>query len=308
MRFVFYLWFILLILVGLTVTLGYVEEDYRAIFKSIFGSVNVCVFFYFPTTKYVLPTLYALWPVLVFQYCVFSIFRAWIALKENKISITPFALYTCTFVYTFCSSLFFATSFAVQPDLRRPQTIVLHAIPFTNLVIALTFLQIAITWFGFNVSWNGMRTPKAFQIGTFISVLCLVLTSIMKVTQHINAIGSLEQSSDNGLVKVRGVWWSVEDESLGQMLQAIDAIWVLCILVVPLIQSGYLSWRKFDTHGLIVTIGDNRTSSETLSLGDNAVPERGGMENHGYNEHNNYGGIQNQSNTGSAKSHSNIII
>ena len=271
LRFLVYLWFVLF--VGVPVTLSFVDEDYRAIIKSIFGSVNVCLIFYFPPTTYVLPTLYAIWPVLVFQYCIVSIFRAWIALGEKKISTCSFGMYTCTFIYTFCSSLFFATSFAVQPDLRKQETIALHTIPFTNIVIALTLLQIAITWFGFNVSWNGMTTPKWFQLCTFISVLILVLTSIMRVTQIINSISSLEQSNEEELVKVKGAWWSVENESLEQMFQVIDVIWIICILFVPLMQSVYLSWRKFDTHGLVVTIGDNRKSNESFSFASNRVPE-----------------------------------
>ena len=273
LRFLIYLWFLLILLVGVFLTFGFVEEDHLAILKYIFGSVNICVYFEFPPTTYVLPTLYAIWPVLVFQYCIVSIFRAWIALEEKKISSGSFGIYTCTFVYTFFSSIFFATSFAVQPDLKKQETIELHAIPFTNLVIALTLLQIAITWFGFNVSWNGMKNPKWFQLCTFISVLCLVLTSIMTVAQHINSLSSLEMSNEEGLVKVRGTWWSVEDESLGKMFQVIEVIWMICVLIVPLIQSAYLTWRKFDTHGLVITIGDNRTSNESFGFNDNKAPE-----------------------------------
>ena len=247
LQFSFLLWFIMIMLVGISVTLGFVEEDYRAVIKYIFGSVNVCVFFDFPPTTYVLPTAYAMFPVLVFQYCIMSILTAWNALEDKKISTGSFMMYTCTFIYSFCSSLFFATSFAIQPDLKQQETILLHSLPFTNIVIALAFLRVAITWFGLKVSWNGLKTPKVFKLCSLTSVLLLVLTSIMKVTQHINTIASLENSDGEGLVKVRGVWWHVENESIGQMFQVIDVIWMVCALLVPLIQSGYLCWRNFDT-------------------------------------------------------------
>ena len=79
-RFIFYLWFLLVMIVGilLTLTLSY-EPEYKKIIRKLFGSINVCVFFDYPPATYVLPSLYAVWPVIVFQYAILSIFRAWIS-------------------------------------------------------------------------------------------------------------------------------------------------------------------------------------------------------------------------------------
>ena len=47
-----------------------------------------------------------------------------------------------------------------------------------------------------------------------------------------------------------------------------DMIWMLSILFWPMCQSGYEMWRKFDTHGLIITIGDNRDADDAVETFD----------------------------------------
>ena len=153
-RFLFYLWFVIIMITGISLTLVFTEEKYSEIIKTIFGSINVCVFFDFPPSIYVLPSLYAIWPVIIFIYAILSVFRAWISKEEKKITKLAFTMYSLVFLYFTLSAAVFSTSIAVQPDLKKPVTIKLHTLPFTNLVLALTVLQISITWFGFEVNYN----------------------------------------------------------------------------------------------------------------------------------------------------------
>lgn len=300
LRLLFYLWFIILILVGTLLNLGFVQEDYRVFMNHIFGSVNVCVCFNTPPAAYVLPVLYAIWPVIVFLYCICSIFRAWIGLGEKKIGTFSFVLYLCIFVYLFWSSIFFALSIAIQPDLDRPELILPHVLPFTNLIIILTLLQVAVTWFGFNVSWRGMKTPKVFELCTFICVLSLVLASIMKVTQHINSLGSLEFDQVDEMVKVKGLWWDVKDPELDHFFHILDVFWVILAFAVPLGQSLYLSCMGFDSHGLMISIGDNQEGRDTQSISGRSVRidsgEIQGIQNRGYANHSDFETTQEQNN------------
>ena len=43
---------------------------------------------------------------------------------------------------------------------------------------------------------------------------------------------------------------------------------MLSVLFWPMCQSGYEMWRKFDTHGLIITIGDNRDTDDAVETLD----------------------------------------
>lgn len=150
-RFLVYLWFVFMMMIGILLTFFFTKEEYSKIIKFVFGSVNVCVFFDFAPSIYVLPSLFAMWPILVFLYAIVSIFRAWISKEEKKISRFAFFLYSSVFVYFTLSTAVLSTSIAVQPDLKKPETIKLHTLPFTNMVIALTVVQISISWFGIKV-------------------------------------------------------------------------------------------------------------------------------------------------------------
>ena len=150
-RFLFYLWFVIILITGILLTFVFTKEKYSEIIKTIFGSINVCVFLDFPPSIYVIPSLYAIWPIIVFIYAILSVFRAWISKEEKKITKFAFITYSLVFVYFTLSAVVLNTTMAVQPDLKKPVTIKLHTLPFTNLVMALSVLQISITWFGFEV-------------------------------------------------------------------------------------------------------------------------------------------------------------
>lgn len=256
-RCIFYVWFVLLVIVGATLTKAFVDEDYKKTVTSVFGSLNVCAYFDFPPSTYVLPTLYAIQLVLIYQYSIVSVFRAWIAKEENEISDVSFILYSCVFVYVSLSAAIFSTIFAVQPDLKNPHTVLIHTIPFTNLIVALTVLQITVTWFGVKVSWKDLNAPKCLQWYTYFGLFGLVITSIFKVLHHGNSLGDLGDGK-NQTSPERGVLVNVHDDTLKPVLQTLDVLWLVFALVDPMIQSGYLSWRKFDTHGVIFTIRDNK--------------------------------------------------
>lgn len=254
LRFIFYLWFVVIIITGVTLTIGFVDEEFKTTITSVFGSLNVCAFFDFPPSTYILPTLYAIQLVVIYQYSIVSVFRAWIAKEEKKISGASLCLYVGAFIYFAFSAAVFSTIFAIQPDPKHPVTVLIHTIPFTNLIISLTVLQIAVTWFGVKVSWGGLNAPIcSVRTFAYICLVGLIVTSMGKVIHHINALGDLGT----------GLWWRVDEEALRPIFQVLDACWLVSGIVGPMCQSGYLAWRKFDTHGVVITIGDNRKSNIT---------------------------------------------
>ena len=49
-------------------------------------------------------------------------------------------------------------------------------------------------------------------------------------------------------------------DTLNSFFVSVDIIWMLSVIAIPILQGGYLLYRREDTHGLIITIEDNRTS------------------------------------------------
>ena len=267
-RFLFYLWFVMIVVVGISLTYGVTavsmktagNETFYEVIEGVFGSVNICAFFDFPPATYVLPTMYAILLLLLYQYAIVSVFRAWMALEENKITQKEFLIYTYAFLYFALSAAVFSTIFAVQPDPGNPATIIIHTLPFTNLIIALTVLQIAVTWFGRSVSWKGLKhknklTKRSLRLCTYICLGTLILTTIFKVIHQINSLGDL---------KNHGLWFNVHNHRA--LLQLIDKTWLLAALVGPMMQSGYLTFKTFDTHLIIFTVRDNRRANPRDSV------------------------------------------
>ena len=267
-RFLFYLWFVMIVGVGITVTYGVTavsmktagNETFYEVIEGVFGSVNICAFFDFPPATYILPTMYAILLLLLYQYAIVSVLRAWMALEENKITQKEFVIYTYAFLYFALSAAMFSTIFAVQPNPGNPDTIIIHTLPFTNLIIALTVLQIAVTWFGRTVSWKGLKhknklTKRLLRLCTYICLGTLILTTIFKVIHQINSLGDLKNN---------GLWFNVHNHK--PLLQLIDKTWLLAALVGPMMQSGYLTFKTFHAHLIIFTVRDNRRANPRDSV------------------------------------------
>ena len=104
-------------------------------------------------------------------------------------------------------------------------------------------------------------------------MVTLIITSTIKIIQHINGVFGYEYDELKGVPKDHGLIWSVRNETMAKICQIADMIWMLSILLWPMCQCGYEMWRKFDTHGLIITIGDNRDADNQVEALDEEKPK-----------------------------------
>ena len=155
--------------------------------------------------------------------------------------------------------ILFSVTFSVQPDLAKPKTWIVHTLPFTNIVFALMLLHTAMTWFNTKIAWKELKYERWLVITNCIALIILIGTSLIKIAHHINSFGGLEQDASTE-VEANGWVWDVKNESMRRVCEIADKIWIIFALVLPMFQSGYLVWRKYDTHGLIITIEDNRNA------------------------------------------------
>ena len=288
-RFLFYLWFFVIVIVGMVLTHGITakrmeaagkNETYGDVIEKLFGSVNVCAFFDFPPSTYILPTMYAILLLLLYQYAILSVFRAWIALLEDKITRYKFILYCGAFAYFAISAAIFSTIFAVQPDPKDVTSILVHTLPFTNLIIAICVLQSAVTWFGRNVAWRGLQhrwcTKRWWHFCRYTCLALLIFFSIFKVLHHITAIASIIAISQHTLrhKPANGLLFDVHDPDIKPYLEVLDKLWLFAALVAPAMQSGYFTFKNFHTHLVIVTFRDNRRANTAAVAEEDAMNEQ----------------------------------
>ena len=277
-RFYFYLVFCLITFTGWILTTFYAKnffgcDKYGKLLEDVFGSVNLCVVFDFPPATYILPSLYSVLVVFVYLYALAAIFRAWISKHEKRITPLFFTLYSGAFVYFALSCSIFSTIFAVAPNpLEGKFTVLIHTIPYSNLIVALCCLQIAVTWFGIEVSWAPLNAPKWLRFCSILGLFGMMITTLFKVIQHINALSDIGEctpginwkeevcnSQDLNAVHVcgNGLLWSVHEGSYKMMASVNEKAWVIFTILFPLFQSGYLWFARFKTHHIIFSIRDS---------------------------------------------------
>ena len=290
-RFFWYLLFCFLVLIGIILTRTCTESYfpcekhpriYEKLLTSVFGSLNLCVYFDFPPATYVLPTIYSVVVVLAHLYVIAAIFRAWISKEEKRISKMAFKIYCGVMIYFAISVNFFATIFAVPPNLGEdPTTIQIHTIPYTNLCIALCCLQICVTWFGVNVAWTDLNAPRVFRALAIGCTGLLTFTAISKFFLHINALGDVGRCHTNADLKDflhwkrdiceadnpeefcgKGLMWQVHSRENIIFSGFVEWTFRLSALVATLCQSGYLYFRHFRTHHIIFSVRDNKQATQ----------------------------------------------
>jgi len=253
-RLAFYLCFIFLTIVGILLTVYFVEEDDPGAFiRDAFGVESICVYYDYRPSTYVLPSLYTISLMFGNVYALVWIFRVWVAMEEQHVSRCAFVGYCIGFFYVVLSCIFFTTIFAVQPDREEPNTMIVHATPYVNLQVALWVLAVMVTKFGDQVAWKDMGLPCWFYNANYVSIFIQSVTTVYRLVICFNALGDM-----NG-----GLWWdpSQTNETIMVFIEIGDWLWLFSVLFYPTFQSAYLSSKGRKTHCIFVSLQDNRKSA-----------------------------------------------
>ena len=116
----------------------------------------------------------------------------------------------------------------------------------------------------------------------YTCLILLLLTSVFKIIHHINALGDVwndtTHKSQNAPInnftngakdtnwKYRGLWFDVHGNKV--LLQVMDKLWLFSALVLPMVQSGYITFKSLDTHLIILNIRDNREANSADSMNE----------------------------------------
>ena len=248
-RLIFYLIFFFMIILGVILTKTFVEGDYEATIRDAFGIASICVFFDHPPSTYFLPSIYATSLVVIHAYAIVSVFRVWVATEEGKVSKAAFIAYVIGFFYVLISFTIFTTVFAVQPIAHDPSSMRIHTAPYTNLIVALWVLAVLVTWFGDKIAWKHLDIPRGMFIVNWVMVACQSIVVPVKLIQHINTLGDLEE----------GLWWDPMSSGwVITMIGVFDNLFLVTVLLWPTMQSAYLSYRGHTTHCVYLSLEDNR--------------------------------------------------
>ena len=247
----FYSGFLFTLLVGYLVTINFVPFDHLQVIRDVFGTVNLCAYFDYPPSTYIVPLIYVFPMLSMIAYNVASIVRINIAYGEQKISYLARNLLVASHVYILISAYCFLIIFEVAPDREYPITMVFHTLPYANFKIGFVVLQLSVVWFGSNVAWKDIGFSKAglklFVTLSWLHVIAMTVTTIVMTTVIFNGIGDM---GPGGLVG-KGLWWDVHDPpnnivaltNIFQNAAPLGDFWTA--IVIPLLQSMILKFMSF---------------------------------------------------------------
>ena len=257
----FYLSFIGMTLIGVVLTKSLTKEDYNAVLTRLYGGSNLCAYYDFAPSIYVLPALYGVPLILGFLYNLAAIFRIKIAFLESKLTQRAYILLVVTHMYVVLSMMAVCICLAVQPNPANPETMRVHTIPYVNLKIAFSVLQVAVVYFGVKVSWIGLKLPRWFRIMSIAHVIPLIINEVAGTIWIMNALGDMGEKNLEG----KGLWWSVRTDAnliSGQII--VNILGFILHTLFPLFQSLFISRKGANTHALIVDVSDNRVSASSV--------------------------------------------
>ena len=268
-RTLFYWFFLFTVLLGMFLTKAFAKTGSATILTNVFGASNICAYFDFPPATYFLPFFWIFPMFAAVTFDIVSMFRIWIANAEGRITKKSTKLLFLAHIYFIFSIMVFSTIFAVSPDRDEPVTMLVHALPYINLKIAMFVLQLAVVWFGTKVSWRKLKFPGIIRKDCFIafSWAHVILQCIIMLVSNITIINALGDMGEANLVG-KGLWWNVHsDHSMNTFSDIFTnkASFFLNILY-PLMQSQYLGYRGAqniaDTHAVVISI-KNKMQFET---------------------------------------------
>ena len=256
-RVAFYSVFIFIIIVGVILTKAFTDIDHNNILVSVYGISNLCAYFDWPPSTYVLPVLWCFSLICGIVYCVTAIFRVRVACLEKKLTKREEVLLILAYVYVALSFVYFTAIFAVRPERENPTTMIVHSIPYLNFKITFCVLQVAVV-FGLKVAWVDLKFPRWFRLASIIHIPFLIVVTLAAAIWIFNALGDMGEKNLDG----KGLMWSVRGEAskmFGQVV--VNILGMILGFILPLFQAIYICRHGTNTHAIVFAVSDNRVAA-----------------------------------------------
>ena len=204
----------------------------------VFGYNNICVYFDYPPSTYVLPMLWAFTLVILLIYIV----THWLHMKaELKLGrLTPGLYKTLSGLKAFeaIALISFSTSFAVSPE-DHNHTMFVHTLPFFLLQLGLVSLAMSNTLHGIKSGyWRRLGLPSWFTSGAVIYCIIFAIIVAFKIPVAANALTG-------------GLWW-VQSTSLIDLAKLLDQLFFVFAAMIPMVKAMYLLLTRANKLDMVV--------------------------------------------------------
>jgi len=214
----------------------------NSLLTQIFGYNNICVYFDFPPSTYVLPIMWA--PVMcnfllyvIAQLCFFTEQR-----DNGEISKEFYGILRNMKIFEAITLICFSAIFAISPE-GWDHTVWIHTIPFWGLQLGMVSMAVSNTWHGIKSGyWTKLGLSESAFTGAKIYIAIFILVVCFKVPAASNAM--LHQR-----------FWK-QTPTFKIVATVMDKMFLVCAAVVPVGKAAYLRCYKKDLlHEVTIKVG-----------------------------------------------------
>lgn len=198
----------------------------------VFGYNNICVYFDYPPSNYVLPFLWAITLVLLLTYIAAHWLRMRAEVQQGTLSQSLYRTLAGLKGFEAFTLVSFSTIFAVSPE-GHDHTLFIHTAPFFLLQIGMVSLAMSNTLHGMQSGyWRRLGLPTWFMRGAIVYCMVFALIVAFKIPVATNAMAGSR-------------WW-VQTESLGRLAGIVDKGFLICAAIIPMMKASYLVYSRPD--------------------------------------------------------------
>jgi hypothetical protein len=253
LRLVGYACFWGMVATGIFLTRAFSSVDLdQTLLREVFGYNNICVYFDYPPSTYVLPFLWAGTLVVLLAYLGAHWLHMRSELVQGTLSLGLYRTLTALKVAEALALVAFSTIFAVAPE-GRDHTLMIHTVPFFLLQIGLVSLALSNTVHGIRGGyWRRLELPSWFHRGAIVYCVVFAVVVAVKIPMTANSL-------------LGSPWWD-QRESFELMAISFDRAFLVLGGLVPMWKSAYLLRTR--SH----LLENVRVSAGTWRLGSKALP------------------------------------
>ncbi|WP_057830744.1 hypothetical protein [Colwellia sp. TT2012] len=213
-----------------------------SLLTQVFGYNNICVYFDFAPSTYVLPLVWAVTLVLLLLYIVVHWMRMREEMQEGTLTPALYKTLTSLKVFEALTFISFTTIFAVNPGDPNDgtYTLVIHTMPFFLLQLGMVSLAMSNTLHGIRSGyWQRLGLPSWFTKGAIVYCIIFAMVVAFKIPVATNAmvLAFMSPQELNGLGN--SIWWE-QTPLLKSIAMFADKMFLVCAAIIPMLKATYL--------------------------------------------------------------------
>ena len=228
-----YLGFWIVVISGIVMTRFFSGVDLEnSLLVQVFGYNNICVYFDYPPSNYLLPALWAITMVMLLMYIGADWLHMRSEVQQGGLSRSLYRTLSSMQAFEATTLMLFSLIFAVSPE-GHDHTLYIHTAPFFLLQLGMVSLAMSNTLYGIKSGyWKRLKMPPWFTKGALVYCAVFAVIVLYKIPTATNAM-AFER------------FW-VQTPTLQTIAGLMDKGFLVCAALIPMMKAAYLVYLRGD--------------------------------------------------------------